>query len=93
MITLTTTNWTEVENLTDDKDYYLQAKKAVIQSPQQTKASDYTLEKILFYQAVSAPTDADEGSFTADYKFTKQTGLKLFVRAMKPDTLLSVQEY
>lgn len=93
MITLTTTNWTEVENLTDDKDYYLQAKKAVIQSPSQTKAEEYELQPILFYQAATAPTDNDEGAYTAEYQFTKQTGIKLFVRAVKANTLLTIQEY
>jgi len=86
---LTTTEWTQVTDLTDDTTYFLQAKTVVDTIP----CNFYEETPILFAQSVTTPTDAKTGVYASSFKFKKVSGINIYIKQVNPNTLnIEVQE-
>lgn len=85
---VTTQNWQEVENLTDDKTYFLQAK--TISNAVFTVF--YGNTNILFVQAATKPEDNKTGLLGNEFKFTKVSGVKIYIKALGTPINIDVQE-
>ena len=85
---VTSQEWQEVENLTDDKTYFLQAKtisNAIF-------ATFYGNTNILFAQSATIPTDNKTGLLSNEFKFTKKSGINIYIKALGTPINIEVQE-
>lgn len=85
---VTTQDWQEVENLTDDTIYLMQAK---------TVSNGYGITaygeaNILFHQGTSVPTDNKIGQLATDVKFKKVEGVNIYIKALNTPTNIDIQE-
>lgn len=85
---ITTTEWQQVENLTDDTTYVLQA-KTISESFFYKSYSDIN---ILFEQGTSLPTDAKTGIMASAIKFKKVSGINIYVKCLGTPTNIDIQE-
>ena len=86
---LTTTDWTQVTDLTDDTTYFLQAKTVVDTIP----CNFYEETPILFAQSATTPADAKTGIYTGAVKFKKVSGVNIYVKEVnKNKTNIEIQE-
>lgn len=85
---VTSLEWQEVEDLTDDKTYTLQAKCV----------NDYVWYKntsvtnILLTQSVDIPNDNKTGFLDSQFKFKKTSGVKVYIKALGTPINVEIQE-
>lgn len=85
---LTTTEWEEVENLTDDKIYILQAKSVNVLD----YFVRYDVVDVLFAQSATEPADNKTGFVGSEFKFKKVSGVKIYIKAISTPVNIDVQE-
>ena len=85
---LTSTDWTQVSDLTDNTTYILQAKKFF----ENLFMKSYTTINILFTQAENIPEDNKTGILASDIKFKKVSGLNIYIKALGTPTNIDIQE-
>ena len=85
---ITNTDWAEIENLTDDTTYMLQAKTV----SDSWYYKNYATTNILLTQADTLPTDNKTGILASDIKFKKVSGLNIYIKAINVPTNIDIQE-
>ncbi len=85
---LTTTDWIEIENLTNDKTYYLQSRIIINRD---NKLYFYP-EDILYTQSATVPTVEYAGLLDNSFRFDKKSGKNVYVKAVKGLSNIHVEE-
>ena len=80
--------WQEVEDLTDDKTYTLQAKAV----NDYVFYKNYVATNILLAQSADAPEDNKTGFLDSQFKFKKTSGVKVFIKPLGTPINVEVQE-
>ncbi len=84
---LTTTEWTEIENLTNDKTYFLQAKSI----NEDFESPIYRKQKVL-YSIGDKPTDIKTGLLISEKVFKKTEGMNIYIKALATPINIEIQE-
>lgn len=85
---VTTTEWQEIENLTDDKTYILQSKSVI----DTMFYKNYSKSDILFFQGASIPEDNKSGMLGFEFKFTKLSGNNVYIKALNTPINIQIDE-
>lgn len=85
---ITNQEWQEVENLTDNTTYVIQAK--TVSNSFSTKA--YGETNILFEQGTELPTDDKTGIMASAIKFKKVSGVNIYIKCLSIPTNIDIQE-
>lgn len=85
---ITTNEWQQVTELTDDTTYVLQTK---------TVSTGYGITAygntdILFVQNATEPTDNKTGFLGNEFKFKKVTGVNIYIKATSVPVNIEIQE-
>lgn len=84
-INLTNKEWTKLTSLTDDVTYQLQSKYINIDDK-------IFNQNILLTQSATKPTDLNSGFYCDKFKFTKKSGVDIYVRAVAIPTNIQIEE-
>ncbi len=85
---VTTQAWQEIENLTDNTTYLIQAK--TVSNGFLSKFYDEV--NILFEQGTSLPDDDKTGILTSAIKFKKVSGVNIYIKCLGTPTNIDIQE-
>lgn len=84
-INLTNKEWTKLTSLTDDVTYQLQSKYINIDGK-------IFNQNILLTQSATEPTELNSGFYCNEFKFTKKSGVDIYVRAVAIPTNTQIEE-
>lgn len=78
------TSWQTVSNLTDDKNYFIQAKIKV--------NDEYVARPFMYSQSSTEPSEENEGITTKGIKFKKRENESVYIRSFGSTLNIQVEE-